>query len=234
MTAFEPINATRLYRQIARQIAAKIQAGDFAAGARLPAERQLASQLQVSRTTVREALVALEIQGLVEIRVGSGVYVVAATPTPPEVPGAAELTPFELIQVQLLLEPESAALAAHHATDAQLDTILAAAAGLAAADSPADHNIVFHTAIARATGNAALLATIRHVWQLRSQSTLYSRLENHFVPEKIWLRAEDEHVDIAQAIARRDLAAARMAMYSHFSAIHDRLRKDFSNHLFID
>lgn len=259
MASFEPISSTRLYRQISRQIAERIRAGAFEKGARLPSERELASQLNVSRTTLREALIALEIEGLVEIRVGSGVYVLADPPTapasasimPPQPPPAASgytsavlealqqsepatsgLTPSEIIHVQLLLEPESAAQAAHNASDEELQAIQAAAQGALESDSPSAHNIVFHMAIARATGNAALVATIHRVWQLRSHSELYSQLENHFVARKIWQHAEEEHHDIAHAISQRDAPTARMAMYNHFVAIHNRLRKDFHSHLF--
>src|SRR3546814_14443504 len=66
---------------ISRQIAEKIQAGEFPVGSRLPSERDLAAGLRVSRTTVREALIALELDGYVEIRIGAGVFVVGAHPS---------------------------------------------------------------------------------------------------------------------------------------------------------
>ena len=75
MQSFQPVSVTRLYRMIANQIAGRIDQGDFATGSRLPSERDLAEQLQVSRASVREALIALEIEGRVEVRIGSGVYV---------------------------------------------------------------------------------------------------------------------------------------------------------------
>ena len=72
---FQSIEPRRLYRQIADQIRELIRAGEFVAGARLPPERDLAKQLGVSRPSVREALIALEVEGLVEVRIGSGIYV---------------------------------------------------------------------------------------------------------------------------------------------------------------
>ena len=72
LTAVEP---KRLYRQIADQIAQLIASGEFPAGARLPAERELAVSLGVSRTSVREAIISLEMSGLVEVRVGTGIFV---------------------------------------------------------------------------------------------------------------------------------------------------------------
>jgi len=75
MSSFHPVSVTRLYRMIADQIASRIRAEDFRPGERLPSERELAEQLQVSRPSIREALIALEIEGYVEVRVGTGVFV---------------------------------------------------------------------------------------------------------------------------------------------------------------
>ena len=80
MPSFEPVNVTRLYRMIANQIIERITRGQFLPGSRLPSERELSEQLSVSRTSVREALIALEIEGHVEVRVGSGVYVRESEP----------------------------------------------------------------------------------------------------------------------------------------------------------
>ena len=71
----QSIEPQRLYRQIAEQLRALIAQGEFATGDRLPAERDLARQFNVSRPSVREALIALEVEGWVEVRTGSGVYV---------------------------------------------------------------------------------------------------------------------------------------------------------------
>lgn len=249
MASFEPVAVTRLYRMISRQIADKIQAGEFPLGSRLPAERELAASLRVSRTTVREALIALELDGYVEIRIGAGVFVTDRRPSRagsrlqhgqapkggPEPARAEDMTPFELIVVHLLVEPESAALAAKRATPEQLRAIEAATLGLGASQSPVEQNRDFHLAIARASGNAALAATIGHLWGLRNNSAIYMKLEGHFEPEKIWQLAEDEHDEVAHAIVRRDPAAARRAMRTHFLAIRKRLRNDFKqNALFQD
>src|SRR5438034_11600799 len=75
---FQSIEPRRLYRQIAEQIRALIRSGEFVAGSRLPPERDLAKQLGVSRPSVREALIALEVEGLVEVKIGSGIYVLGS------------------------------------------------------------------------------------------------------------------------------------------------------------
>jgi len=81
------VEPLRLYRQIAGQIAALIDDGEFPAGSRLPAERELATLLGVSRTSVREAVISLEIAGRVEVRVGSGIFVAEPRATTFPVPG---------------------------------------------------------------------------------------------------------------------------------------------------
>jgi DNA-binding FadR family transcriptional regulator len=93
----QSIEPRRLYRQIADQIRALIKSGEFGAGSRLPPERDLARQFGVSRPSVREALIALEVEGLVDVRIGSGIYVRA--PSEGAINDAPEALagPFELL-----------------------------------------------------------------------------------------------------------------------------------------
>jgi DNA-binding FadR family transcriptional regulator len=108
----QSIEPRRLYRQIADQIRALIRSGEFQVGARLPPERDLARQLGVSRPSVREALIALEVEGLVEVRIGSGIYVLDGGP---RANGGDEEQaasgPFELLRARWVIEGECAALA---------------------------------------------------------------------------------------------------------------------------
>src|SRR6187399_2252016 len=112
----QAVENRRLYRQIADQIAALIERGEYAPGSRLPPERDLAKQLGVSRPSVREALIALEVEGLVEVRIGSGIYVQPGN----EDAGVgdaheAEAGPYELLRARYVIEAECAALAAKSA-----------------------------------------------------------------------------------------------------------------------
>src|SRR3954468_7697780 len=119
----------RLYRQIADQIAALISRGEYGAGQRLPPERELAEKLGVSRPSVREALIALEVEGKVEGRVGSGVFVTQGKPSRAalSVAGLPEGEgPFELLQARIVIEGEVAAMAAHGASKADQEAIDAA------------------------------------------------------------------------------------------------------------
>ena len=122
----QTIEPRRLYRQIAEQLRALIASGEFALGARLPPERDLAAQLGVSRPSVREALIALEVQGLVEVRMGSGIYVTAKVPVARAREIESELGPFEIIRARQLIEAELAALAARHKPAAALKRMRAA------------------------------------------------------------------------------------------------------------
>jgi len=238
MSTFQAVAVTRLYRMIANQIAGRIRAGDFPAGTRLPAERDLAEQLQVSRASIREALIALEIEGYVEVRVGTGVFV--AMPREDGkygLPAAGDghtaeptdIGPFDLLETRLLLEPECVSLAAQRGSPAQIAAIQAAHAGMSLTDSPGAHDRAFHSAIADACGNAALAAAISHIWQLSISSPVFSRLEKHFVTTQVWQAAQQEHDRILAAIVDRDPIRARHAMHDHLVGILARLREDFGS-----
>lgn len=236
MSSFHPVSVTRLYRMIADQIAGKILAGEFLPGERLPSERELAEQLQVSRPSVREALIALEIGGHVEVRVGTGVYVAhqkVVDQFDEEVSQAVmrnsygDIGPFDLVEARILIEPECAALAAKHASEQQLAEIAAASKSMHGSGTPGTHDRDFHVAIAEGSGNAALAFAVSHLWDLREGSAVFSRLEQHFVTHKVWAQAEIEHGKILDAIQARNSAAARQMMESHLLGIRARLQEDF-------
>ncbi|MFC5522714.1 FadR/GntR family transcriptional regulator [Polaromonas jejuensis] len=245
MFNLEAVSAQRLYRLIAERIAEKIRAGEFAVGARLPAERDLAEVLQVSRSSVREALIALELSGYIEVRVGSGVYVTATRGNDatlsamPSVVGvgqdiariAGDIGPFELLEARLLIEPECAAYAAQKGTDEHLTKIREAQEALSEAGAPSHYDRAFHAAIAAACGNSALEAVVMHIWDLSEASPVYQRLDKHFVDSKVWDVALHEHDRISDAILDRDPIRARHAMYAHLLAIMARLREDFADSL---
>ena len=213
----QAVESRRLYRQIADQIAALIEKGEYGAGERLPPERDLAKQLGVSRPSVREALIALEVEGYVEVRVGSGVYVVGpdragASPLP------ADSGPFELIRARWIIESECAALAARHATRAQVRAMEEALDEMAAQRDrgtlPLTADRQFHLRIAEASGNSALALVVRTLWDQRT-GPLFLRLEHHFDTPSLWTVAIREHREIVAAIARHDAAGARAAMRRH-------------------
>jgi DNA-binding FadR family transcriptional regulator len=230
----QAVDSRRLYRQIADQIAALIERGEYGPGARLPPERDLARQLGVSRPSVREALIALEVEGYVEVRIGSGVYVMGPrSPRQEELP--ADSGPFELIKARWLIEAECAAMAAKAATKAQVRAIEEALEHMEVARQkpgmPLDEDRAFHLRIAEASGNSALALVVKTLWDQRA-GPLFRRLEHHYDTPELWGHANREHREIYNAIARHDQTAARAAMRRHmnhaakrFSTSWDKTRK---------
>jgi GntR family transcriptional repressor for pyruvate dehydrogenase complex len=217
----QAVENRRLYRQIADQIAGLIERGEYGLGARLPPERDLARQLGVSRPSVREALIALEVEGYVEVRVGSGVYVVdRAAKTEPAELLPEDSGPFELIRARWLIESECAALAARHATRAQVRALEEALDHMEAERNrgvvPLEADRAFHLRIAEASGNSALALVVKTLWAQRT-GPLFLRLEHHFDTPALWSVAIREHREIVAAIARHDVAAARGAMRRHMN-----------------
>ena len=217
-------DSPKLYQQIARTIAASIEDGRYAPGDRLPSERELADDLGVSRPTIRDAMIALEFQGMVEARQGSGVYVKAA-PQIAEDAVERDVSALELAEARRLFEGEACALAAAIITDeqvARLDSLAAEMARAAVPDEVEKHEVEFHLTIARATGNAAITATLEDLWSLRQPSSgcaaalrrARANSRGDFV---------GEHRKIAGALRTRDPKAARQAMHAHLAQVIDDL-----------
>lgn len=228
---FQSIEPRRLYRQIADQIRALIASGEFPAGSRLPSERDLAKQLGVSRPSVREALIALEVEGLIEVRIGSGIYALEQAgrqPSPEPDRGEtpqAEAGPFELLRARYVIESECAALAAKSAKRAQLQALEDALEQMKAEaqdqTQPLDGDRLFHLRIAEATGNGALVAVVKMLWEERT-GPLYKQLEDHYDTPGLWASAMAEHRAVLKAIAARDPTAARSAMQRHLNQAYKR------------
>jgi DNA-binding FadR family transcriptional regulator len=215
----------RLYRVVSGRIEALIREEDIKPGERLPAERDLAAKLGVSRTSLREALIALELGGVVEVRGGSGVYVSEQAAQKSARPAAGP-GPFEVLAARRMVEVEVAAIAARMATDSAIDEILNAVLEMERdhedrdSNEQADRN--FHLAIARATGNSALVGVMGYLWDQRG--TLWHKLKEHFQTEELRLATLADHRRIVEAIAARDPAEAKRAMRAHL----ERVTRTFS------
>lgn len=246
------IEPQRLYRQIADQLGQLIARGEFAVGARLPAERDLAKQLGVSRPSVREALIALEVEGWVEVRTGSGIYVldrrhsvainnianqVISTPANgvnrainqvesvllPEL--KAEWGPLELIRARRVVEGETAAIAALQAKRKDIEAMGKALRMMQteAADG------VLPLDGDRAFHTAIVQASGNEVLIDTVQSfwdsrrgPIFERLVGYFETMQSWQAAIAEHSAILEAIQNHDAAAARVAMHAHMDKSHAR------------
>src|SRR5918995_2978623 len=119
----QAVEPRRLYRQVADQLRQLIETGEFAIGDRLPAERELADQLGISRPTVREALIALEVEGRIRIRVGSGIYVTEPPRAASALAAETDEGPFELLRAREFIEGAIAAEAALHVKQSDIDAL---------------------------------------------------------------------------------------------------------------
>jgi GntR family transcriptional regulator, transcriptional repressor for pyruvate dehydrogenase complex len=222
----QTVEPRRLYRQIAEQLRALIAAGEWPLGSRLPPERDLAAKLGVSRPSVREALIALEVEGLVEVRMGSGIYVTALEPAPAARSAAADaLGPFDIIRARALIEAELAALAARASTPTLLKRLRA---GVKAMEDDIAHGTMplrgdreFHLALAEASGNAALVRVVAELFDERN-NPLFEQLGLHFENARSWRAAVAEHRAVVRAVAAGEAPAARRAMQAHLQNSHDR------------
>jgi DNA-binding FadR family transcriptional regulator len=221
----QTVEPQRLYRQIAEQLRSLMTGGEFTPGSRLPAERDLAKQLGVSRPSVREALIALEVEGWVEVRTGSGVYVLERRGRPRTKVPPGEWGPLELIRARRVVEGEIASLAA---TQAKRKHIQAIRDAIDFMQKDADRGVAplagdraFHTAVADACGNVVLLETVQTFWDAR-HGPLFERLGDYFETVPSWRMAINEHEAVLAAIRARDASGARTAMQIHMDKSHAR------------
>jgi DNA-binding FadR family transcriptional regulator len=222
----QSIEPRRLYRQIADQIRSLVRSGEYTAGQRLPPERDLARQLGVSRPSVREALIALEVEGLVEVRIGSGIYVIGSGNGKDGDRVQAATGPFELQRARWIIEGECAALAARSAKRehiAAMEEALAQMQRIIETDKvqPLAADRQFHLRVAEATGNGALVAVVKMLWEER-MGPLFAQLEHHYDTPELWVAAIAEHRGVLKAIIARDADAARAAMQKHVNKAYKR------------
>jgi GntR family transcriptional repressor for pyruvate dehydrogenase complex len=223
--AFElgPIKSTRIYEEIVRQVKQLIAEGRLKTGDRLPPERELAEKFVVSRTSVREALRALESLGFIEIRPGEGTFVREMSVDALVGPLALMMTSQreaigELFEARRVLEPAIAALAASRAIPdevQEMERILEnQAREVAAGRTGLAEDAGFHTAIGAAAHNHAITRIVHAIMDLLTQS----REESLNTPGRP-TRSHQDHRRILQAIAKRNPTAARQAMIDHLVAV---------------
>lgn len=218
-------DSRKLYQQVEAAVTALIASGVYPPGGRLPSERDLAEAYGVSRPTIREAMLALEVRGMVEARQGSGVYV--AEHPQPEVPAPElDIGAFELTEARALFEGEAAALAATVITDeeiVELEAILQEMVHENEGDprgEQADRR--FHLAIANATRNVAIASVVENLWDLRYRSPLCRHILEKARSVGVKPRI-DEHQALLDALKARDPQLARKAMREHLERVIDGL-----------
>jgi DNA-binding FadR family transcriptional regulator len=212
--------STRRYKQIADIIAEKIYSGEYKIGERLPPERVLAEAFSIGRPVLREALIALELYGLVAVRQGAGIYVQPWQNQPLRVNIFDRgVSPFELIDARCMIESEIAAEAATIITDRELLGLQHAIQHMK--DSFTDleryekHDREFHILITKAARNTALTAVIESLWALHTRGVLWNQLHRFTPAQKLHGDRLDEHLAIYDALKRHDPGGAREAMKVH-------------------
>ena len=218
----------RLYQKIGRGIRQQIVEGEYPVGSRLPAERDIAENLTVSRTIVREALIMLELEGLIEVRKGSGIHVISNEGSIHDKEQASDndVGPFELLQARQLIESNIAAFAATQVNKTNLQAMRAALdleikELRQGTESKGDE--MFHLAVAEATQNSVLVALMEQMWEIRRKSPMWKRLHDWI--EKVdyledWI---EDHIKIIDALASKNPEAARQAMWQHLENVKETL-----------
>lgn len=216
----------RRYRDVAAEIRGLIRREGLGPGDRLMPERALSELLDVPRSVVREALILLEIEQLVAVRKGSGVYVTGSVEAG-AVSDHDDIGPFELLQARQVIEAEIAAFAARMVTKGDIGRMRTALdeerAGLARGAVNYAGDRAFHRLIAEATQNAVLVDTVEELWRKRERSPMWARLHARIFDTAYrgaWL---DDHQAILAALRARDSPLARTAMWRHLGNVRDTL-----------
>ena len=235
----EVVEPVRLYRQIAGQIATLIDSGEFVAGARLPPERELAVLLGVSRTSVREALISLEIAGRVDVRVGTGIFVrpplgsraamkVGQGGSRPAIGRDEGPGPFELLAARRLIEGEIAALAARRIRKTEIQALTQTIERMRAhGDDFVQRDAAdraFHVAIADATRNSSFGLVVEGLWEQR-RGELWTKIEEHFHTPALREKTLSDHATIVAALAAHDSEGARAGMHRHLARVEREFQR---------
>ncbi|QYO77230.1 FadR/GntR family transcriptional regulator [Devosia salina] len=222
----QAVSNRKLYIQIADQIRDQILQGAVEPGRQLPSERDLATDLGVSRPTVREALIALEVAGLVEVRVGVGAFVKRREDGRLTLPELSS-SPLEVTAVRRLLEPEAAALASQNispeSTARLAETLRKMRAETAAGQWSFDTDRILHMTLADACGNAVLRELLDGLWKARGDE-VDTRFHQHLL-EVGEVRADilADHEAIVAAVVSGNAEAARTAMARHLQFVSDAM-----------
>ncbi len=211
------------------QIKAMIAGGLLEAGQRLPTEREFAAQLGISRSSMREAIRALTVLGVLQARHGSGIYVTQLeTGDLLETFGVvAQISRgprlVELMEVRRILESTATALAAARITDEQLAVVAEHLQAMNATEDPEEilaADLAFHRAICLAAGNDSLAAIVEGL----SSRTFRARVWRGYQQEGAYDRTRKEHARIHRALVDRDPEAARVAAAAHVGEVEEWLR----------
>lgn len=232
----KPIKTKKIYEEIVEQIKQLVLDGEIKPGDKLPSERHLVESFKVSRASIREALSALEMMGLLEVRTGEGAFIrqlqadsMAASLT--WVLSMEKGSVLELLEVRKMMEVQAAGFAAERATDgelAELETTLNTMRinlhNSGTIGEKADH--LFHYTISKATHNKItirLMDTISDHLQHLIRASRAKLYEGRYTPELLY----EEHVRIFYGLKNRDASEARKQMILHLDGVEQAILRGF-------
>ena len=222
------VRTKRLYEQIAEEIVRLIRDEGMQAGARVPSEIALAGQLGVSRPSVREALIALETAGLIEVRTGDGTYIRQIPSANFHMPWARADDPGpgprEQYEAQGILECEAAAMAAVAMSpddiDRLEDIVDRMARRIERGQYPVEDHMAFHVGLAQGSGNGVIVGYVRDLWTMR-QGPMWETMRGQAVLRDSLNAGVKTRRQLIKCLRNRDSRGARAAMRQHFR----RMRK---------
>jgi len=209
----------RAFWSIVEKIEALIDAGEYLPGSRLPPERELAEKFEVSRPTIREAIIALEVKGKVKVKTSSGVYVLETHDLKHT---QKHINAFEVTQARALIEGEVAAIAAITITQDELNSLNQTLIDMEAGKDIEKADEEFHRIISSASRNGAMILSVDNLWSLRSASPEIID-DYNTVCSKDNAKMIEEHRAIYLALKSGDSTKARIAMHSHFNRLINTL-----------
>ena len=209
----------RLFWRIVDSIESSIDSGMYTAGSRLPPERELAETFKVSRPTIREAIIALEVRGRIEVKTGSGVYVIESESS---LSALDQINAFEVTQARALIEGEVAAIAATTINEDELKQLKKTLQDMERGKNVVAADEAFHQIIANSTRNAAMIISVENLWKLRSATPEIIEDYNS-VCSSDSAKTLAEHQAIYLALESGDATQARQAMHGHFNRLINTL-----------
>lgn len=232
----------RRYQEVADALKAEIIEKGYAIGDRLNTERQISEEMGVSRSLLREAIIMLEIEGLVDVRKGSGIYI-ARLPQGHGDEARDDIGPFELLQARQLLESNIAAFAATTVTKADIvrmrEALEMERKAIETGSNDYSGDELFHRLIAEATQNSVLVDLVEELWDKRKRSPMWERLHERIFDDSYRRQWLDDHRAILNALQCKDAQAAKQAMWQHLENVRQTLLKlsdvedpDFDGYLF--
>ncbi|HDZ1151186.1 TPA: transcriptional regulator ExuR [Klebsiella pneumoniae] len=226
----EIIEPRRLYQQLAAELKTRIEQGVYLVGDKLPAERFIADEKNVSRTVVREAIIMLEVEGYVEVRKGSGIHVISNHPKYQQVADESLEFAFELLQARQLIESNIAEFAATQVTKQDIMKLMEIQekARNEKCFRDSEWDLQFHVQVALATQNSALAAIVEKMWTQHVHNPYWKKLHEHIDLRTVdnWC---DDHDQILKALLRKDPNAAKLAMWQHLENTKQMLFNETSD-----